>query len=178
MRRATAWMPLLVLTAVPAIALAQQSGRTSDAGRGANRSQLEAQVRREFARAVKERVGLTDGQMARLGPITQRYAVEHRRLQLSERDTRIALQRTLRDTAVADTARVGQLLQRLIDVQKRRVELVESEQLELAAIMSPVQRARFMALQEQARRRVDQRRSQGGGPGAGGAPPRRGRPPL
>jgi hypothetical protein len=58
------------------------------------------------------------------------------------------------------------MLQRLVDHQKRRATLLESEQRDLATIMTPIQRARYMALQEQVRRQVEQRRG-GGGQGQG-----------
>jgi len=45
-----------------------------------------------------------------------------------------------------------------LEIQKRLLQLMESEQRELATIMTPVQRAKFTALQEQIRRRVEQMR--------------------
>ncbi|HYC50142.1 MAG TPA: hypothetical protein VEB19_03435 [Gemmatimonadaceae bacterium] len=138
------------------------------------RAQLEAQLRREYTRVVRQRVGLSEDQMAKLEPINQRFANARRTLQLQERDTRVSIQRALRDSAATrDSAALSGLLQRLVDVQKRRVQLVEDEQRELAAIMSPLQRARYMAVQEQMRRRVDQRRSRGTG-----APPQGRRSPA
>lgn len=141
-----------------------------------NRTQLEADIRRGFARTVRLRVGLSDDQMQRLGPITQRHALARRRLQMEERETRMALQRSIRDTVAADSAGVERLLNRLVDIQKRRVQVTESEQRDLATIMTPIQRAKFMALQEQVRRQVEQRRVPRFD--AEGQPPqRRGRPP-
>ena len=162
-------LPVVLWVACAASADAQRPA--ADPGQ---REQLEARLRSEYTRVVRQRVGLSDDQMARLGPINQRFAGERRTLQLQERDTRIAIQRAIRDTAArTDTAAVSGLLQRLVDIQKRRVQLVEDEQRALAAIMTPVQRARYMALQEQTRRQVDQRRGRGGG----GPPPGRRPPP-
>jgi hypothetical protein len=67
----------------------------------------------------------------------------------------------LRGDATPDSAVVETAIRQLIAVQKRRVELMEAEQRELAGFMTPVQRARFMALQEQMRRRLEQRRMRG-----------------
>ena len=61
-----------------------------------------------------------------------------------------------------------------MDVQKRRVQQMEQEDKDLATIMSPVQRARFLGLQEQMRRQMEERRQ---GRGQGGPPPRREPPP-
>jgi Spy/CpxP family protein refolding chaperone len=162
-----------LLVALSGVAGAQRPPAGGGAGGAASdqRAQLEARFRRQFAQVVRVRVGLTDDQMARLAPVNERYSVQRRQLQTDERATRIALQRALR-AGTSDTAQVATLLQRLIDQQKRRVSLLEAEQRDLAAIMTPMQRARYMALQEQLRRQVEQRRG-GGGQGQG----RRRQPP-
>jgi hypothetical protein len=119
---------------------------------------LENEIRRGFARAVRQRVGLSEAQMSQLGPIATRYEQQRRQLQVEERDTRLSLRGALRNEQTADQKQVDQLMQRMLDIQKRRLQLVESEQRELASIMTPVQRAKFTALQEQIRRRVEQMR--------------------
>jgi Spy/CpxP family protein refolding chaperone len=138
------------------------------------RGELEAELRRGFARAVRQRVGLSEDQMRRLAPITQKHATERARIQLDEREARMELGRILRDSVSADSARVERLLARMLEVEKRRTQLMEQEQRDLATIMSPVQRARFLGLQEQMRRQLEERRR---GRGQGGPPPRRGPPP-
>ena len=159
---------ILLLTGTTA-ASAQRGG-----GAPPPRDELEAELRRGFARAVRQRVGLSEDQMRRLAPITQKYATERARIQLDEREVRMELGRMLRDSVSADSARVEHLLARMLDVQKRRVQLMEQEQKDLATIMSPVQRARFLGLQERLRRQMEERRR---GRGEGGPPPRRGPPP-
>ena len=166
MRIAT-WSLVLALGATTE-ALAQRPGGPPP------RRELEAELRRGFARAVRQRVGLSEDQMQKLAPITQKHASARARIQLDERDARMELGRILRDSASADTAKVESLLARLLDVQKRRVQLMEQEEKDLATIMSPVQRARFLGLQEQLRRQMEERRQ---GRGQGGPPPRRGPPP-
>lgn len=158
-----------------------QSGGGAPGGPPRGREELEGEVRRVFAQVVRNRVGLNDEQMQKLGPMSERHAVARRRLQADERATRAQLQVELLKQAPSDTA-VARLLDRFTEIQRQRVSLMESEQKDLAMVMSPVQRARFNALQEQLRRQVEQRRggAPGGGPGPGGdRPPRRGaRPPL
>ena len=122
------------------------------------RARLEMELRRNFARMVRQQVGLTDDQMRRLAPISQRYEQQRRQLQVQERDARVSLRQLVLGSQNADSAQVERQLQRLIDVQKRRVELLEAEQRELATFMSPIQRARFGAIQEQIRRRLEQMR--------------------
>lgn len=159
----------LLLVVWPALVGAQQ--RQSGGGND-QRAQLEARFRQQFARVVRQRVGLSDEQMARLGPINERFAAQRRQLQMQERAARASLQRVLRNPDLADSTEVSRLLQQLVDAQKRRVQLLEAEQRELAAIMTPLQRARYMALQEQVRRQVEQRRSRGGAQARRRPPPR------
>jgi len=121
------------------------------------RSQLEMMVRRNFARVVRNRVGLTDAQMAKLGPISQKYEQQRRQLQIEERDARITLRQRIRSES-ADSAEVSRLLRTLVELQQRRSHILAAEQIELATIMTPLQRAKFMAMQEQIRRRLEQMR--------------------
>lgn len=123
------------------------------------RARLEGEIRRGFARVVRERVGLSDQQMRQLEPISRRHEQQRRQLQLEERQTRASLRNLVRDNQPGDSATVSQLLRNLIEIQKRRIQSLEVEQRELATIMSPVQRARYMALQEQVRRRLEQMRN-------------------
>lgn len=167
MRRA--WFVLLALV------LAAPATAQRPSGPDATRAELETRFRQAFARVVRERVGLDDDQMRRLGPVNEKYAVERRRLQMDERSARLALQRALRLPETADSAQVSALIDRMLRLQQQRVELVRAEQRELAAFMTPIQRARYMALQEQLRRQLEQR---GQGRAGGGPLPRRGPPPL
>jgi hypothetical protein len=130
-------------------------------GRPQERMELEAEIRRSFTRVVRQQVGLSEAQMRALSEVTEKFAVDRRRLQTQERSVRMGLQRMLRGDATPDSALVETAIRQLIAVQRRRVELMEAEQRELAAFMTPVQRARFMALQEQMRRRLEQRRMRG-----------------
>lgn len=135
-------------------ALAQRQGGADSAGR----ARLEGQIRQGFGRLVRQRVGLSEDQMARLGPVSQRYEQQRRQLQVEERDARLALRAAIRNAETADAKQVDQLLQKMVDIQKRRVQLLDTEQRDLAAIMTPIQRAKYMALQEQVRRRLEQMR--------------------
>jgi hypothetical protein len=161
-------MTLLLGVLLPGSTAAQQ------APRDAQRAQLEARFRQRLAQVVQRRVGLTDEQMTRLAPINARHAERRRVVQTQERTARIALQRALRNPDLADSAEVSRLLGQLVEAQKRRGALLEAEQRELATVMSPIQRARYMALQEQLRRQLEQRRGAAGG---GGQPQGRRRPP-
>lgn len=153
-------------------------GRGSQPGRpDARRADLEDEVRRNFARAVRERVGLTDDQMLKLGPITRKFEDQRRQIQVDERDARTKLMGLVMVGAESDSVRIRQFIGQLSEVRRRRLQTDEAEQKELAGIMTPLQLAKFLALQENVRRRLEQARPFPGGPPDGmgpdrGAPPR------
>jgi Spy/CpxP family protein refolding chaperone len=149
----------------------QQPGRPD--GR---REDLEDEVRRNFARAVRERVGLTDDQMLKLGPITRKFEDQRRQVQRDERDARTKLMGLVMINAEADSVRIRQHISEMNEVRRRRMQIDEAEQKDLAGIMTPLQLAKFLALQENVRRRLEQARPFPGGPPngppPGGAAPR------
>ena len=147
---------LLVLGGAMSLGAQQSAARAADSS---GRARLEGELRQRFARLVRERVGLSDEQMRRLAPFAQSYEQQRRRLQLDERNARTALRQTMRDYQAADSTKVDRLLRSLVEIQKRRAQLLESEQRDLATVMTPPQRARYMALQEQIRRRMEQMRN-------------------
>lgn len=121
-----------------------------------NRAQLQQRVQQRLWQMTQRRVGLTDAQMNRLAPIHQRFEGQRRNITREERQTRLALRDALRDSTHADQSRVSGYLDRLVELQHQRSDLLDQEQKELAQFMTPVQRARYTALQEQVRRRVEQ----------------------
>lgn len=141
------------------------------------RARLETQLRLRFARAVRQRVGLSDGQMARLQQVSAKYEQQRRPLAQEERSTRLQLRGLMLDEAHADQHQVDLLLGRLIGIQKRRLAVLEAEQRDLGEFMTPIQRAKYLAMQEQVRRRMQEMRERRmqRAPGAG-IGPARGRP--
>ncbi|MDQ3697543.1 MAG: hypothetical protein M3373_05900 [Gemmatimonadota bacterium] len=161
------WFVWLVVTftiaaAAPAtVVYAQDPGAPGARGRSA----LEQRVRQRFAEVVRDRVGLTDDQMGRLSATNDRYEERRRELVAQERQIRIDMRDEILAGDSANQQRVAQLLDQMIRVQRQRLELVEQEQRDLASFMSPVQRAKYLAVQDQIRRQMDdmrRRRSDGG----------------
>jgi Spy/CpxP family protein refolding chaperone len=68
----------------------------------------------------------------------------------------------MRDSSQSDQGKITEYLDQLVQLQRQRVELFAQEQRDLAQFMTPLQRARYTALQEQVRRRVEQLRRQNG----------------
>jgi Spy/CpxP family protein refolding chaperone len=126
----------------------------------ARRQQMERQLRQRLWQVTKERVGLTDAQMTKLGETTRRFDARRRAINQQERSERTVLRQQILAGDRADQQRVAAALDRMQQLQRQRVDLQAEEQRELAAYMTPIQRARFAALQEQVRRRVEALRRQ------------------
>jgi periplasmic protein CpxP/Spy len=132
------------------------------------RQQLEARLRQGLWRITKNRVGLSDEQMTKLAQTSRPFDLQRRQLVVQEREERLALRQEILAGESANQQRIATSLDRVLDLQRRRVQLQIDEQRALAAFMTPLQRAKYAALQEQLRRRAENLRRQRAG-AAGGA---------
>ena len=124
-------------------------------GAGGNRPELEQQFRQRVAKLAQERLELTDPQMAQLQQSNARFAPQLNQIVAQERETRRQLRLEL-TSPTPNQQHVGVLLDQSLQLQKQRIGLVEQEQRDLARFMTPVQRARYVALQQQFRRRAQE----------------------
>lgn len=139
----------------------------------AGRQALEQRVRQRMAAVVQQRLGLNADQMRRLGEVNREMEGQRRQLNQQERELRTGLRSEVMRGDSANQDRVARLVDQLIDVQRRRIDLVSREQRALAAFMTPTQRAQYLAIQDQLRRRMEDMR----GRPRRGAQPRRANPP-
>ncbi|MFN2566239.1 MAG: hypothetical protein ABR499_14675 [Gemmatimonadaceae bacterium] len=162
MRRTLSVLVAAAAFVVPTRALAQVAARPSAP------AQAQQRVRERFARLLRDRVGLSDEQLRRLAPVSRSFEGRRQTLFREERAARQALRREL-SAQTADQARIAAHIEQLFALQRRRLDLAAEEQRELAAFMTPAQRARYLALQEHLRRRAEEmRRRRGNGPPRGG----------
>jgi Spy/CpxP family protein refolding chaperone len=119
------------------------------------RQQLEQQLRTGVARVVKQRLELTDDQMMKLRRSNAQFEPRRRSLNQEERQHRRELRSQILAGPTADQTRIGAAVDDLLQLQRRRIDLQIEEQRQLAEFMTPMQRARYLALQEQLRRRVE-----------------------
>ena len=158
---------MLALLAVSIIASSSAlDAQRPDSALG-RRQALEQRVRQQMANTVQRRLGLNADQMRRLGEVNRDIEPERRMLNQRERDARVRLRGEVAFGDSANQDRVAQALDQLIDVQRRRIELLSREQRALAGFMTPVQRAQYLAIQDQVRKRMEDMRGR----------PRRGGPP-
>lgn len=152
------WLLVALLLALagafaPIDLTAQQPGRHPTP---AERGVMESQLRERLAARVKQELRLTDAQASRLMATNARIDQQRGPLLQRERTLRAQLRSELERGTAAQDRTVGPLLDGLLVVHRKRLELVESEQRELAQFLTPVQRARYFSLQENWRQQVEQ----------------------
>ncbi len=124
------------------------------------RQELEQRLRQRTGEMVKRRLGLNDDQMKKLQATNQSFEKQRADLMKREGDTRMALRGQLLSGDSANQNRVSQLLDQAIQLQRQRLDLLQSEQGELAKFMTPVQRAKYVGFQNEMRQRAQALRGQ------------------
>jgi hypothetical protein len=129
----------------------------------ASRPALEKQFRERVAKLTQNRVGLNDAQMAQLEQSNARFAPQLAQVAAQEKETRRQLRLEMTSGGQPNQQHVSDLLDASLRLQKERIAIIETEQKDLARFMNPVQRARYIALQQQFRRRAQELDGQNSG---------------
>lgn len=127
------------------------------------REALEKRFTERIDALVKERLRLTDEQQVKLREVASRTEESRRVLRREESVLRTALRNEMTAGEKANEAKVGELLDQMPGLERRKLELMESEQRDLAKFLSPTQRAQYFGLQDELRRGMQdlQRRRMG-----------------
>jgi Spy/CpxP family protein refolding chaperone len=123
---------------------------------------IEQQLQHRIAAIMKERLSLSDEQLQQLTEVTQRFERQRMAVRGEEYRMRMTLRRQLMAGDSASQETVADVLERMPGMERRRIDLMEAEQRELARFLTPVQRARYIALQEEIRRNMEQIRERRG----------------
>ncbi len=150
-RRAAAQQPSTAPVATRVAAPVAAPPESAGAGRG----RLEQMVREKWMGVVRTRLQLTDAQTARLIESNRHFQAQRQQLNRGERDIRGEMRAQLTGGAQPDDRRMAVLLDSLLDLQRQRLEVVRAEQRELSLFLTPTQRVRYLALQEQLRQRME-----------------------
>lgn len=134
----------------------------------AARAELERQFRERTAQVVRRRLELNDDQMAKLQASNQQFDQQRMALVAEERQTRQALRAELMAGNGANQQKVDGLLDQLLRLQRRRLDIVDNEQRDLGKFLTPVQRAKYFGLQNEMRKRMQELRDRPPGAPAGG----------
>jgi len=159
------------LLACASVAEAQRGARIGQ--RPNERQALQRRVADAFAGVVQRELRLEPPQMQNLRRVEQKYEQQRRTIQRDERQTRLNLLQAMQDSVSPDQNKIARYLDDLVQGQRRRADLLESEQKEFSGFLTPLQRAKYFALRERMNRRVQELRDRADSAGARG----RARPP-
>ena len=162
---------VMVMVAGASVAAVAQSGPPGPPEQGraggarmndAPRAQIERRLQDRINQVVRQRLVLTDEQFAKLREVASKIEDDRRALRTDEAITRFSMRQELLAGDRVNEARVTDLLARMPQLERRRLELMENEQRELSKFLSPSQRARYLGLQDELRRSMQelQRRRQ------------------
>jgi Spy/CpxP family protein refolding chaperone len=147
---------LLLLVVAPAVA-AQESGET---GGGAQAERLRQQIRQRWHLQVRRQLDLTDDQAARLQATEDRFFQQRREIQQRQRAVLQGLRGQLQPGAAADADSVRRLMDARDQNRAAIAQLDRDEDREMAAYLSPVQRARYQLMRQRLQERIAEMRRQ------------------
>jgi hypothetical protein len=148
------------VTAQPALAQDPRPMSPEQApGSNPRRAELEQRLRQRTGEIVQRRLGLSQDQMTKLQAANKDFEKQRTDLMTRERTTRQMLRAQIMMGDSANQSKVSQLLDQSIQIQRQRLDLLQSEQRELGKFLNPVQRAKYLGLQTEMRQRAQQLRN-------------------
>src|SRR6266850_1662491 len=175
-----AW--ILMITLAPTLAGQEPGDSGGDVAPSGQAQQLRERIRERWSQHVRTTLGLDDAQATRLQGTEQRFEEQRQPLRARQRELTATLNGELA-AGTPDQERVKQLMNERQENQRKLQEINRSEDREMQAYLSPVQRARY----QEERRRFEERvaevvrhrreaRRQGPGDGPRGGVRKRPRP--
>ncbi|MBC8089929.1 MAG: hypothetical protein H7Z40_21930 [Phycisphaerae bacterium] len=128
-----------------------KGNRRLSAQQVAERRKMEALFEQRIENNLFDRLQATDDQRGKMRALKKQLDVVKNQLFKDEIDLRRAMRAELTGASPND-AQLTQLLDKWPALQRRRVEIEEREQKELAKFLQPIQRARFFAFMDEFRR--------------------------
>jgi hypothetical protein len=163
MMRLNAAVTLAILALSPSVARAQD---TLPAPVRAQR--LRQMIEARFGERLKEELGLTDDQAAKLKVSLATVASRRRAMEADERTMRQALASQLRPGVAANADSVGRLVESLTNHRIAYAQTFKDELRDLSTILTPVQRGQYLMLRDRLMQRAqDLRQGRAGPPGPG-----------
>ena len=158
-----------VLVATPAAAVAQES--LPDPVRA---ERLRQMIEERFRDRLREELGLSDEQAAKLRTSLAALAAKRRGMEQDERRLRQALASQLRPGVAANADSVSRLVDALTNHRVAYAQTFKDEMRELATILDPVQRGQYLMLRDRLMQRAQAvMQNRAGVPPGAGTPLRR-----
>lgn len=169
------WGLVLLLLLVPTLAGQQDSTAPPDS---AERERLQQQIEDRFSQVVQQQLRLSNDQVVRLRGTEERFRARRRELVRRQLQLRFALNGQMCPGCAADPDSVRNLMDGLEANRGELFRMQQDQDREMAAYLTPVQRAQYQMLRERLLRRlaeVRRERFQGGEPRRPFRPRRRNR---
>ena len=131
------------------------------------REELRRRLDERFASRVREELGLTDQQSARLRQTASTFAGRRRELEARQRSVRSALESQLQPGIAANRDSVARLTDALVDMRTAYAQSFRDEHREISRFLDPVQRGRLYLMRERLMKRVHEVRGERFGRGRG-----------
>ena len=122
------------------------------------RARVEQQLRQRMGQIVKQRLGLTEQQFQQLNAANRKFDSDRLALLNQERSVRLGIRRQIEAGDKGSSERLSVLMDSTLLLERRRLDLMETEQAELKKFLTPRQRAQYFGLQTQLRNRMEQMR--------------------
>ena len=147
-------------------------------GQGPERMELERRVRARMAEMMREVLGLSEEEDARLSEIVEGFEQQRRQLGRQEQAVRRRVEALMLEGG-EDSAEAAELLERMSALRFQEAELFQAEHEALLEVLTPIQVLQLVHLREQLGQRIrrlrgmsgrgDGRNGRGGGRGGGDA---------
>ena len=137
-------------------------------GQGPERMELERRVRARMAEMMREQLGLSDEEDARLSETVRGFAEQRRQVGRQEQALRRRVEALMLEGG-QDQVEAAELLERMSALRIQEAELFQAEHEALLEVLTPVQVLQLVQLREQLGQRIRRLRGQSGrGDGRGG----------
>ena len=123
-------------------------GENRMGNQGPGRAKVE-EFRKFYEKMLRERVAFTDEQLVKWRAWNRRFDVERRETWAEERALRNTLRQQLARGVTPDEAIVVDAMDRWAKLDRKRLDQKERENKALATFLTPIQRARFFAIQDE-----------------------------
>jgi hypothetical protein len=144
---------LLALT----LALVQQPQPPADTGEA---GRLRRQIEDRFAQHVQQQLRLSPDQATKLRATQERYGERHRALMRQQLDRRMALNDQMQPGVAANSDSVRKLMDGLQGGRAELLKIEQDEDRDMAAYLTPVQRARYQEMRRRFLDRVNEMRQE------------------
>jgi len=138
-----------------------------------SQAEMDRRIQERMGQVLKVQLRLSDAQVRQMHEHNQRFGPRRMALGRDERQVRELMREAMRSRDSVGSPELPRWLDRVVELQRMRVDLLQEEQRALATFLTPYQRARYLAFEEEIQRRAEEMRREWERSGGRGGPPGR-----